>query len=124
MTEPFPIGVLVSGRGSNLMAIHAAIARGALAARIAAVCSNRPQAPAIAWAREVGLPVGLFPRADSPSRQAAQEAMVAHLRAAGARLVVLAGWDQLLVPSFVEAFAGGLLNVHPSLLPAFAGTMH
>jgi phosphoribosylglycinamide formyltransferase 1 len=124
MADSFPIGVLVSGRGTNLMAIHAAVARGTLAARIAAVCSNRPEAPAIAWAREQGLPVALFPRQDYPSRTAAQEAMAAHLQAAGVRLVVLAGWDQLLVPGFVAAFSGQVLNVHPSLLPAFAGTMH
>ncbi len=124
MAKSYPIGVLVSGRGTNLMAIHAAIGRGALAARIVAVCSNRPEAPAVAWARDQDLPVALFPRADYPSRTAAQEAMAAHLQAVGARLVVLAGWDQLLVPAFVGAFPGGILNVHPSLLPAFAGTMH
>ncbi|SRR5579884_2288580 len=124
MAESFPIGVLVSGRGTNLMAIHAAIASGALAARIAAVCSNRPEAPAVAWARQRDLPVALFPRRDYPSRTAAQEAMAAHLQTAAVRLVVLAGWDQLLVPTFVAAFSGRILNVHPSLLPAFAGTMH
>jgi phosphoribosylglycinamide formyltransferase 1 len=120
----FPVGVLVSGRGTNLMALQAAIDGGALAARIVAVCSNRPEAPAVAWARDRGLPVALFPRADYPTRVAAQEAMAAHLAAVGARLVVLAGWDQLLVPTFVGAFTGRVLNVHPSLLPAFAGTMH
>jgi phosphoribosylglycinamide formyltransferase-1 len=120
----FPVGVLVSGRGTNLMALQAAIERGALAARIVAVCSNRPEAPAVAWARERGLPVALFARGDYPTRVAAQEAMAAHLAAVGARLVVLAGWDQLLVPTFLGAFTGRVLNVHPSLLPAFAGTMH
>jgi phosphoribosylglycinamide formyltransferase-1 len=116
--------VLVSGRGTNLMAIHAAIERGALAARIALVGSNRPEAPAVAWARAHGLPVAVCARADFPSRTAAQVALAAHLKEAGAALVVLAGWDQLLADEFVAAFEGRLLNVHPSLLPAFAGTMH
>jgi phosphoribosylglycinamide formyltransferase-1 len=124
LPDPFPLGVLVSGRGTNLAAIHAAIAAGTLDARIVAVCSNRPEAPAVAWARGQSLPVAVFARADYPSRVAAQEAMAVHLQAAGAALVVLAGWDQVLIPAFVAAFAGRLLNVHPSLLPAFAGTMH
>jgi phosphoribosylglycinamide formyltransferase-1 len=124
MTRPLPLGVLISGRGTNLAAIHAAIAAGQLDARIVAVCSNRPEALGVAWARAQGLPVALFPRSAYPSRAAAQEAMAAHLQAVGAELVVLAGWDQVLVPSFVAAFAGRLINVHPSLLPAFARTMH
>ena len=124
MTDPFPIGVLISGRGTNLAAIQAAITGGALDARIVAVCSNRPDAFGVAWARAQGLPVTVFARPDYPSRAAAQEAIVAHLQRAGAQLVVLAGWDQILSPAFVRAFAGRLLNVHPSLLPAFAGGMH
>lgn len=121
---PHPVGVLISGRGTNLMAIHEAIQSGGLDARLVAVCSNRPDAPGVAWARAQGLPVAVFARADYPSRAAAQEALVAHLQAAGAALVVLAGWDQVLVQSFVEAFRGCILNVHPSLLPAFGGSMH
>jgi phosphoribosylglycinamide formyltransferase-1 len=124
MPEPFPIAVLVSGRGTNLAALHAAIAAGTLDARIVAVCSNRPAAYGVAWAREQGLPVALFPRDQYGSRAAAQDAIIAHLQASGAELVVLAGWDQILTPAFVAAFAGRILNVHPSLLPAFAGTMH
>jgi phosphoribosylglycinamide formyltransferase 1 len=124
MPERFPIAVLVSGRGTNLAAIHGAIVAGALDARIVAVCSNRPGAYAVAWAREQGLPVGLFPRDQYGSRAAAQDATIAHLQSVGARLVVLAGWDQILTPAFVAAFPGAILNVHPSLLPAFAGTMH
>ncbi|HLI28120.1 MAG TPA: phosphoribosylglycinamide formyltransferase [Chloroflexota bacterium] len=122
--SPLPLGVLVSGRGTNLMAIHAAIARGELAARVVLVASNRPEAPAIAWARAQGLPVALFPRRDYASRAAAQAALARALQAAGAELVVLAGWDQVLTPEFVATFTGRLMNIHPSLLPAFAGTMH
>jgi phosphoribosylglycinamide formyltransferase-1 len=118
-----PLGVLVSGRGTNLMAIHAAIARGELAARVVLVASNRPEAPAVAWARAQGLPVALFPRRDYASRAEAQAALARALQAAGAELVVLAGWDQVLTPEFVATFTGRLMNVHPSLLPAFAGTM-
>ncbi|HLH24914.1 MAG TPA: phosphoribosylglycinamide formyltransferase [Chloroflexota bacterium] len=124
MANAFPIAVLISGQGTNLAAIHAAIAAGTLDARIVAVCSNRPEAPGVAWARERGLPVALFTRADYGSRGAAQEAMLAHLQASGAELLVLAGWDQVLIPAVVAAYEGRILNVHPSLLPAFAGTMH
>ena len=91
MADGFPIAVLVSGRGTNLAAIHAAIVGRALDARIVAVCSNRPGAYGVAWAREQGLPVALFPRDEHPSRAAAQDAIVAHLQSAGAQLVVLAG---------------------------------
>jgi phosphoribosylglycinamide formyltransferase-1 len=124
MADRFPIAVLISGRGTNLAAIHQAIARGALAARIVAVCSNRSAAYGVGWARERGLPVALFTRDEYGTRLAAQEAMLRHIQAAGAELVVLAGWDQVLIPAFVAAFDGRILNVHPSLLPAFGGTMH
>ena len=124
MAGTFPIAVLISGRGTNLAAIHAASEAGTLDARIVAVCSNRPEAYGVRWAREQGLPVAVFARADYGSRAAAQEAMLAHLQTVGAQLVVLAGWEQVLIPAFVAAFDGRLLNVHPSLLPAFAGTMH
>ena len=124
MANGFPIGVLISGRGTNLQALQAAIRAGTLEARIVAICSNRADAPAVAWARAAGLPVAVFTRADYPSRAAVQAAIAGHLQAAGAALVVLAGWDQVLSPAFVDAFAGRLLNVHPSLLPAFGGTMH
>ncbi|MBX5491838.1 MAG: phosphoribosylglycinamide formyltransferase [Chloroflexi bacterium] len=121
---PLALGVLVSGRGTNLMAIHAAITRGELPARIVLVGSNRPEAPAVAWARAQGLPVGVFPRTAYASRAEAQAALARALQEAGAELVVMAGWDQVLTPAFVAAFEGRLMNIHPSLLPAFAGTMH
>jgi phosphoribosylglycinamide formyltransferase-1 len=124
MAHSFPIAVLLSGRGTNLAAIHQAIAAGTLNARIVAVCSNRPDAYGVGWAREQGLPVAVFPRADYGSRGAAQAAMLAGLQAAGAELLVLAGWDQVLIPAVVATYHGRILNVHPSLLPAFAGTMH
>src|SRR5215213_8684681 len=112
------LGILVSGRGTNLVAIQAAIERGEVPARIAVVASNRPEAPALDWARASGLPVAVFARLDYPSRAAAQDAMIAHLQQAGVELVVLAGWDQVLTDRFVATFEGRLLNVHPSLLPA------
>lgn len=121
---PLALGVLVSGRGTNLMAIHAAITRGELPARIVLVGSNRPEAPAVAWARAQGLPVGVFPRTAYASRAEAQAALARALQEAGAELVVMAGWDQVLTPAFVAAFEERLMNIHPSLLPAFAGTMH
>src|SRR4051794_28229463 len=104
MANGFPIAVLISGRGTNLAAIHQAIVAGTLDARVAAVCSNRPDAYGVGWAREQGLPVAVFARAEYGSRVAAQEAMLAHLQAAGAELIVLAGWDQILIPAIVAAF--------------------
>src|SRR4051812_30625519 len=99
MPDVFPIAVLISGRGTNLAAIHQATAAGALSARIVAVCSNRPEAYGVGWAREQGLPVAVFARAEHGTRAAAQDAMLAHLQTSGARLLVLAGWDQVLIPA-------------------------
>src|SRR4051812_22718414 len=106
MAEQFPIAVLISGRGTNLAAIHHAILAGTLDARIGAVCSNRPDAYGVGWAREQGLPVAVLSRAEYGSRSAAQEAMLAHLQTAGVELIVLAGWDQILIPAIVAAFDG------------------
>jgi phosphoribosylglycinamide formyltransferase-1 len=121
---PVPVlGVLVSGRGSNLMAILDAIERGALRARVGIVISSRTDAPALAHATGRGIPTEVIvPRAYS-SRAEAGAAIVAALRRAGAELVVLAGYKPILDACVVRAFPQRILNIHPSLLPAFAGGM-
>ena len=117
------LGVLISGRGSNLRAIGQAIDSGQLPASIEMVISNRPEAAGLEWARQVGLRTSLLTRDDLPRRAQRQEAMRRVLEAAEVELVVLAGFDEVLGDEFVSAFQGRIMNIHPSLLPAFAGTM-
>ncbi len=111
------LGVLASGRGTNLRNL---VDRGY---RVVAVASNRPSSPAAAFARERGLPLGEFPQSRHGSLEARDAAMAAWLRERGVELVVNAGYDRILSPPFLAAFEGRVINVHPSLLPAFAGTM-
>jgi phosphoribosylglycinamide formyltransferase 1 len=109
------LGVLVSGRGSNLEAILAA------GLDVALVVSNRPGVRAVDVAAAHGVPCRVLRRADFADAAARDEAIGAALTAAGVELAVLAGWDQLLRASYFEAFAGRTINVHPSLLPAHGG---
>ncbi len=118
------LGVLVSGQGTNLQALLDASAAGVLPATVVLVGCNRAEAPALARARGAGVPVCLADRATFPRRAERQGALLRALRAASAELVVLAGFDEILEPAFVAAFAGRMVNTHPSLLPAFGGTMH
>lgn len=115
------LGVLLSGRGSNFLAIHAAIERGEIPARIALVASNVADAPGLARARELGLPAVAIPHQGEPGRRAHEEKVVAALRRAGVEWVCLAGYMRLLSPDFVAAFPRRIVNIHPSLLPAFPG---
>ncbi len=117
------IAVGVSGSGSNLRALAVRIDRGALDARIALVFADRPCA-ALAWAEEAGLETALIPDlgAGEPAVRAAADAVLADsVAAAGAEAVVLAGFMRLVGPLLLAAFPGRVLNVHPSLLPAFPG---
>ena len=118
------LGVLISGRGSNLLAILEAHARGELPVDIGLVVSNRAGAPGLSHARTRGVPTRVVDRAAYPNRSARHAAVLAALREADTGLVVCAGWDEILEPCLVDAYAGRMLNVHPSLLPAFAGTLH
>ncbi len=129
MTTPRPstdlpgIGVLVSGRGSNLQAILRAIERGDLRARVALVISSRHDAPALEIAAHATVATRVIVPRDYPTRAEAGAAIVAALREAGAQVVALAGYKPILDASVVRAFPNAILNVHPSLLPAFAGGM-
>jgi phosphoribosylglycinamide formyltransferase 1 len=119
-----PIGVLASGQGTNLQALIDATRQPDFPARIVLVGCNRAEAPALQRARAADVRVCLADRAAIPRRSDRQRALLAALEAARVELVVLAGYDEVLSPEFVAAFAGRMLNTHPSLLPAFGGTMH
>lgn len=118
------LGILISGRGSNMLAIADAIQRGDLDSQIALVVSNNPDAAGLETARRRGLPTAVINRRDGRSREARHDEMASRLDAAGIGLVVLAGFDEILSAQFVERFGGRMMNVHPSLLPAFGGGMH
>jgi len=115
------LAILLSGRGSNFLAIHEAIGRGELEAEIVAVISNRPDAPGLARAREVGYASHAIDHRAFPNRAAHEGEVLATLQAAGTDLVVLAGYMRLLGPAFVDAYRNRIVNIHPSLLPAFPG---
>jgi len=115
------LGILLSGRGSNFLALHAAIERGEVPAEIVLVVSNIAEAPGLARARELGLRAEAIPHREEPGRRAHEEKVVAALHGAGVEWVCLAGYMRLLSPSFVAAWPRRILNIHPSLLPAFPG---
>lgn len=117
-----PVAVLVSGRGTNLQAILDACAAGALAAQVVFVASNRESVPALDRAERAGVPHAAFTTRAYGTRASAHGAMAAAIAAAGARLVVLAGFDRILAPVFFEKLAGvPVINTHPALLPLFGG---
>ena len=115
------VGILLSGRGSNFRALHAAMAAGAVPAEIALVVSNRAEAPGLAAARELGLETAFIPHRGEPSREAHDAKIVAALRARSVDWVCLAGYMRLLSKELIRAFPQRILNIHPSLLPAFPG---
>ncbi|HWY89994.1 MAG TPA: phosphoribosylglycinamide formyltransferase [Solirubrobacteraceae bacterium] len=116
---PLPIAVLVSGTGTNLQALLDTVHT--REAQIVAVASSAAGVPALARAEARDVPTEVFARADHPDRGARDEALADWLHARGARLVVLAGYMALLSESFLQRFPGAVVNVHPSLLPAFPG---
>ena len=117
MTASVALGVLASGRGTNLVNL---VERGY---RVVAVATNRPACGAASYARGRGTPLGEFPQGRYPSVEARDAAMCRWLCDRGVELVVNAGYDRILTPGFVAAFRGRILNLHPSLLPAFGGGM-
>ncbi len=123
-TDCLRLGVLVSGRGSNLRALLDAAAAGALPARVVAVATNRPRAPALEWARRAEVTIGTFPRSRFATPAARDAAIAAFLHEHEVDLVVLAGYDRVLASEMLQSFPNRILNIHPSLLPAFAGTLH
>ena len=120
MSQPKKIGILLSGRGSNFEAIADSIAAGRLPAQIAIVISNRAEAPGLESARRRGLNARLIP-SKGRTREEHDAEVAAALREAQVDLVCLAGYMRLLSPEFVRAFPDRIINIHPSLLPAFPG---
>jgi phosphoribosylglycinamide formyltransferase-1 len=120
-SAPARLGILLSGRGSNFLALQAAVARGEIPAEIALVLSNVGAAPGLARAQDLGLPTACIPHAGEPDRAAHEAKVLAALGGAGVDWVCLAGYMRLLSPAFVAAFPRRIVNVHPSLLPAFPG---
>jgi len=119
MADPLPIAVLASGAGTNLQALLDTVH--GREAQVVAVASNVGDAPALERARARGVATAVFARGDYEDRPARDAAMAAWLGERGARLVVLAGYMELLSPAFLERFPEAVINVHPSLLPAFPG---
>lgn len=119
--RPVTIGVLASGRGSNLQAILDAIASGTLDATVALVLSDRDDAQALGRARAAGVAAQVVNPTAYPNREAYNAAMADLLRRAGVELVVLAGYMRIVTRDLLDAFPNRVINVHPSLLPAFPG---
>ncbi len=116
------VGVLISGKGSNLKALIDATGEQDYPAKIVVVCANK-QADGLEHARRASIPTAVFLREHYPNREARDLAMARMLEEQEVELVVCAGYDAVLAPAFVRSFRGRVLNIHPSLLPAFAGCM-
>ncbi|GGK36647.1 phosphoribosylglycinamide formyltransferase [Salinarimonas ramus] len=114
--------ILISGRGSNMASLVAAAAEPGYPARIDLVVSNRPGAPGLARAEAAGIATATVDHKAFPDRESFERALDARLREASIALVVLAGFMRVLTPWFVARWEGRLVNIHPSLLPAFRGT--
>jgi phosphoribosylglycinamide formyltransferase-1 len=112
---------MISGRGSNFVALADAVDRGRVPARIAIVVSNRADAAGLEHARSRGIPTLVLSHRDFATREAYDQALVAALRPHQIRFVCLAGFMRLVGPAFCAAFPNAILNIHPSLLPAFPG---
>ena len=119
------IVILISGSGSNMAAIVQRAQQerweSRLGARVAAVISNKADAQGLVFAKEQGIATALLNHKDYPSREAFDAALVQEIDRHAPALVVLAGFMRILTPGFVQHYAGRLLNIHPSLLPAFPG---
>jgi len=115
------VAILISGRGSNMMALIEAARAADYPAEIAAVISSRPDAAGLAWAKAQGLPARAIDHKAYPSREAFDDAVHAALTDAGAELVALAGFMRLQSAGFVAKWQSRQLNIHPSLLPLFKG---
>jgi phosphoribosylglycinamide formyltransferase-1 len=115
------LAILISGQGTHLANLERACRSKQVPARIGLVLSNRPQAPGVALAQQLGLPVQTVSHTDFDSREAFDDRVAQLIESSAADLVVLAGFMRILTEAFVRRFEGRLVNIHPSLLPAFAG---
>ena len=115
------LGILISGRGSNMKSIVAACEAGEVPAEVALVLSNKASAPGLEWAAEHRLATAALSHKDYPDREAHDRAVVECLQEAGVEWVCLAGYMRLLSGVFVDGYPNRILNIHPALLPAFPG---
>ena len=115
------LGVLCSGRGTDLQSIIDAIGRGEVDATIALVLTDKPDAYALTRAEKAGIKAVCIDRKQFDGRQPFEEALIKALDEAGVTLVVLAGFMRILTPYFVRHYAGRIMNIHPALLPSFPG---
>lgn len=121
MTKKPRLAIFCSGNGSNFEAILTAIRRGKLRAEIAVMVCDNPKAFSITRANRHGVPCAVLPPKLFADRSAHERAIIAILKSQGIDCVVLAGYMRILTPVFIRAFRGRILNIHPSLLPAFKG---
>ncbi len=115
------LGVLCSGRGTDLQSIMDAINNGEVAADIAVVLTDKPDAFALERAASAGIKAVCVNRKQFDGRESFEQALVSELQASGVTLVVLAGFMRILTPYFVRQYAGRIMNIHPALLPSFPG---
>jgi phosphoribosylglycinamide formyltransferase-1 len=115
------LGVLISGRGSNMQAVAKACREGRINAQIVAIVADRDAAGGLASARELGLATAVVPWKQFADRAAFERALADVLEAHRAEIIVLAGFMRILSPEFADAFAGRLINIHPALLPKYRG---
>lgn len=115
------LAVLLSGRGSNFLAIHEACASGEIPASVVCVVSNKPDARGVEKARELGIPAFAFDHRQYPNRAAHEADVIATLERHEPDFVILAGYMRLLSSDFVARFRHRITNIHPSLLPSFPG---
>ena len=115
------LGVLCSGRGTDLQSIMDAIGRGEVQAEIVVVLADKPDAFALERAEKAGIRAVCINRREYDGREPFEQALIDELEKAGVTLVVLAGFMQILTPLFVRRFAGRIMNIHPALLPSFPG---
>ena len=121
MARQVSIGVLISGGGTNLQSIINAIEAKQLDAKIQLVLSNKADAYGLVRAKNHAIPTAVLDHKSFPSREAYDQAVVDLLHGGGVELVVLAGFMRLLSPVFIKAYSNRIMNIHPALLPAFAG---
>ncbi len=121
MNKRLNIGILISGRGSNLQAIIDGIERDVIAARVTVVISNEPDAYGLTRARTHGIPTRVVDHRSYRGREAFEDQLIKTLKEFQAELVVLAGFMRVLTPHFLQAFPLRVVNIHPALLPAFPG---
>ena len=121
MTKPMTLAILISGNGSNLQAIIDAIESGQLNAEIKAVVSNNPEAYGLVRATRHNLHTWMIDDQDYDSRKRYDEVLRHYLESIGPDYIVLAGFMRILSPGFIDAFEHRILNIHPSLLPAYKG---